>query len=212
MAKEALIALTQEEYRDFINMRATVRGIRGQGVNIQWGAGITINPPQRSQPNILPQAKPPMRVKIGTAADSNGVVVVQVVDSSGTVVTGATNISALAATRKGKVGDLIFIEQATPNLGVNDSSSNPVVWIEVAIANTASATTINPETDSADTTTWSRQSNATPLTIRRYRYNVDGTSFLLNEFWRDESYDSQGRLISVTAETLNTIDTGSGCP
>src|SRR5581483_7810701 len=135
--------------------------------------------------------------KIKTAADANGVIIVNTWDGTHL---GSVDISVLAATGKGKAGDVIFFTQATPGAGVNDAGGNPVQYIEIAIANSATAVTINSSGSAADTSTWSRQSNAAPLKITRFRYACDGSGNLL-EFRRVETYDSQGRLIDVAGET-----------
>ena len=148
------------------------------------------------------------RCKIKTAADANGVIVVNTWD--GTTL-GDDDIAVRASTGKGKAGAEVWIIRATPNAGVQLAGED-VLWIEVPVGSTTSPTVIGGSGLTADTTTWSRQANGTPVDVTELTRAVyDVTAHILYGFTRVRSYDSQGRLLSISAETRITLDTLEGC-
>ncbi len=80
------------------------------------------------------------------------------------------------------------------------------------IGETASASTVSPSGTTAETTTWSRITNGTPLTIAlATRAYYDTSGHHLYHFTRTFSFDAAGLLISMSAETRVTTDDATSC-
>lgn len=99
----------------------------------------------------------------------------------------------------------------------SESTPRAIVAIRGGVGATASPTTIGSTSlgsESADTATWSRASNSTPVNvylISRVVYNAAGDKTLYS-FVRQLSFDSRGLLLSVGAETRITVDVTEACP
>ncbi len=99
----------------------------------------------------------------------------------------------------------------------SESTPRAIVAIRGGVGCTASPTTIGGTSlgsESADTATWSRTTNATPLNIyliSRVVYNAAGDKTLYS-FVRQLSFDARGLLLSVSAETRITVDVTESCP
>lgn len=80
------------------------------------------------------------------------------------------------------------------------------------IGETGSATTLAPTSSSADSTTWSRITDGTPLTITlQTRTYYDTSSHVLSQFTRVFNIDATGLIISMSAETKATVDSATSC-
>lgn len=78
---------------------------------------------------------------------------------------------------------------------------------------TTSPTTINPSTLAADTTTWTRDTNYTPLAITvQMRTYWDTSGAVLYGYSRVFTFDAAGMLRSISAETRYNVDTTTVCP
>lgn len=150
----------------------------------------------------------PVRMKIKTAADSSGVAICNFWDGSNA---GATDIPVRMSSGKGKVGEQLWATQCWPNAAVT-YSSKAVFWIEVVIGETSSPTTFSPSGTTAESTTWSQQSNGTPVTIAlQTRAAYDTSGHILYHFTREFAFDDKGRLVSISGETRVTTDTAESC-
>lgn len=96
------------------------------------------------------------------------------------------------------------------------SAGKPIILFSpLPVGKTASATTLDGTGGgtTADTTTWSRSSDGTPVTeVYASRPPVwDGTAKILYGFYRTRTIDACGLTISISAETRVTIDTLTSC-
>jgi len=95
---------------------------------------------------------------------------------------------------------------------VGNTSGTPIVMIRGALGSTTSPTSISGSGTSADSTTWSRSSDATPASVILQTRTVwDSTAGVLYGYQRTLSFDARGLLTSVSAETQVTIDTPTAC-
>lgn len=98
-----------------------------------------------------------------------------------------------------------------------ESPPRKIVLIRGGVGSAASATTIGAAaegSETADTASWTRAGNATPLNlfvVSRVVYNATGDKTLY-QFFRQLSFDARGLLLSVSAETRVTVDTTESCP
>ena len=98
-----------------------------------------------------------------------------------------------------------------------DVPPRPIVLIRGALGRTDSPTMLGSTSDtgeSAETTTWSRDTDATPVDVylvSRVVYNPTGDQTLYS-FMRKCSFDARGELVSVGAETRVTVDVTEACP
>jgi hypothetical protein len=90
--------------------------------------------------------------------------------------------------------------------------TTPVVMIRGALGATSGTTALSGSGTTADSTTWSRASNGTPVSIAMQTRTVwDSTGGVLYEYQRTLTFDARGLLLSVSAETQVTIDTPTAC-
>jgi len=95
---------------------------------------------------------------------------------------------------------------------VGNVSGTPIVMIRGALGATSGATSLAGSGLSADTSTWSRSSNGTPVTVSiQTRTYWDSTGGVLYAYLRTLSFDARGLLISVSAESQVTVDTPTAC-
>lgn len=79
---------------------------------------------------------------------------------------------------------------------------------KLTAASPASATSVAPTSDAADTTTWTA-GNSVGLAVKklyRTKYVTSGTTPILYGYFRTETYDQFGRLYSISGETREVID------
>ena len=97
------------------------------------------------------------------------------------------------------------------------SPPRSVVVIRGGMGRTDSPTIIGSESDSseaADTTTWSKASDGTPVSIyvaTRVVYNPTGDKTIY-AFVRQLSFDARGSLYAIGEETRMTVDVTESCP
>jgi len=95
---------------------------------------------------------------------------------------------------------------------VGSSDGTLVVAIRGALGATSGTTALSGSGTSADSTTWSRASNAAPVSIAMQTRTVwDSTGGVLYGYQRTLTFDARGLLVSVSAETQVTIDTPTAC-
>ncbi len=207
MSERQPLLVTTREARDIWSAVRRILKMRGHGVT-NSPDGITIAAPQEdSRRGSSSASSSSTQYKIKTAADSNGVAVANTWD--GTTL-GTVDVPILMSTRKGKVGD-IFRAIRADFTGVTYGGAD-VKWIEVAIGSVDSPTTFSPSGTTADTTTWSIQADATPMSVDLVtRVYYDSTGHLIYQFKRTFKYTSRGMLYEITGETRSTIDTLEGC-
>jgi hypothetical protein len=150
----------------------------------------------------------PIRMKIKTAADGNGVAVCNTWDGT---TAGSEDIAVRMATTKGKVGQELWATRVDPNAGV-ELDDEDVLYIEIPIGSVTSPTSIAPTGSTADTTTWSIQSDGTPLTLTfMARVAYDTTAHKLYGFNRTIKIGSKGRIYELSAETHVSIEDAEAC-
>jgi hypothetical protein len=95
---------------------------------------------------------------------------------------------------------------------VGSSNGTLVVAIRGALGSTSGPTSISGSGTSSDSTTWSRSSNGTPVSVTLQTRTVwDSTGGVLYGYQRTLTFDARGLLTSVSAETQVTIDTPTAC-
>ena len=98
-----------------------------------------------------------------------------------------------------------------------DSPPRAIVIVRGGIGRTDSPATLGSTSDaseSAESTTWSKATDGTPLNVyvvSRVVYNPAGDQALYS-FVRMLSFDARGLLVSVGAETRVTVDATESCP
>ncbi len=139
---------------------------------------------------------------------------------AGMAIAGSDNALVLNVEEDGQTGHRLQSgSYATGAVVGTTSESTPrtIVAIRGGAGATASPTTIGGTSlgsESADTATWSRAANATPLNvylISRVVYNAAGAKTLYS-FVRQLSFDARGLLLSVSAETRISVDVTESCP
>lgn len=197
--------------RDAMELRRIVRKVdtlNGDGV-INRREQITIAAQSSKSAQDIATSSKPRRLKIKTAADANGVAVCNSWDGT---TQGTTDIPVRMSVGKGKVSEELWAQACSPNAGVTFSGAN-VVWIEVVVGETASPTSLAPTGSTADTTTWSIQSDGTPLSLTfMARVAYDTTAHKLYGYNRTAKFDTKGRLFELSAETRVDVDAAESCP
>ena len=84
--------------------------------------------------------------------------------------------------------------------------------IRGALGSTSSPTSISGSGVSADSGTWSRSTNATPVNVTLQTRTVwDSTAGVLYAYQRTLSFDARGVLYAISAESQITVDTATAC-
>ena len=97
------------------------------------------------------------------------------------------------------------------------SPPRSVVMVRGGVGNTDSPTIIGSTSDSsesADTTTWSKFTDGTPVNVfvtTRVVYNPTGDKTIY-AFVRQLSFDARGTLFAIGAEARITVDVTESCP
>jgi hypothetical protein len=92
------------------------------------------------------------------------------------------------------------------------AAGQAIVIIRGALGTTSSPTSISGSGVTADSGTWSRASNGTPVNVTLQTRTVwDSSAGVLYAYQRTMSFDARGLLVSVSAETQVTVDTAIAC-
>ena len=111
---------------------------------------------------------------------------------------------------------ILSVHPAATDLDTSDTTATSLqiatagfVNSKMTAASPATTTSIAPTSDAADNTTWTA-GGSDGLSVKklyRTKYVTSGTTPVLYGYYRTETYDTFGRLYSVSAETREVIDT-----
>jgi len=95
---------------------------------------------------------------------------------------------------------------------VGNAGGQPIVMIRGALGATAGATSLGGSGDSADSGSWSRAGNGTPVTVTMQTRTVwDSSGGVLYGYSRNLAFDARGELVTISSETQYVIDTPTAC-
>ena len=95
---------------------------------------------------------------------------------------------------------------------VGNSDGQTIVTIRGALGATAGATSLGGSGVAADSGSWSRAGNGTPVTVTLQTRTVwDSSGGVLYGYSRNLAFDARGQLVSVSSESQYTIDTPTTC-
>jgi hypothetical protein len=95
---------------------------------------------------------------------------------------------------------------------VGNSGGQAIVMIRGALGATSGATSLGGSGVSADSASWSRATNGTPVTVRLQTRTVwDESGGVLYGYSRNLAFDARGLLLGVSGETQYVIDTPTAC-
>jgi hypothetical protein len=139
---------------------------------------------------------------------------------AGMLLPGADDALVLNAEEDGETGHRLAAGAYSVGVVRGQTSESPprrIVVIRGAAGRIDSPTTIGSSSDSsesADSATWSRATDGTPVdvwVISRVVYNPTGDQTLYS-FARMLSFDARGTLVGISAETQITVDVTEACP
>jgi hypothetical protein len=112
----------------------------------------------------------------------------------------------------GQTGHRLAIGSYAVGQVVGEAAGETIVVIRGALGALSGPTSLSGSGVSADTTTWSKASNGTPLSVQvQTRTAWDSSSAVLYAYMRTFSFDARGVLSSVSAEAQVTVDAAVAC-
>lgn len=95
---------------------------------------------------------------------------------------------------------------------VGQSGGQAIVMIRGALGATGGATSLGGSGVGADSGSWSRATNGTPVTVTMQSRTVwDSSGGVLYGYSRNLQFDARGELVAVSGETQYVIDTPTAC-
>ena len=137
--------------------------------------------------------------------------------SSGTLsmpegLTSGTNALILNEEEDGQTGHRLSIPCYAVGEIAGITAGQAIVVIRGALGNISSPTSISASTLSPDSTTWSKSTNGTPVTLTLQTRTVwDSSAAILYAYQRTLSFDARGLLYAISAESQITVDTATAC-